>query len=101
MKKRIVEIADDARLDLLGIYDWIANAGSPQNALSYIERIEAYCKGFDLASARGTARDDIRQGLRIVGFEKSATIAFMVEEDRVVILRVFYGGRDWETMLTN
>jgi len=68
MKKRIVEISDDARLDLLGIYDWIAGAGSPDTALGYIERIEIYCKGFDLASERGATRDDIRQGLRIVGF---------------------------------
>jgi toxin ParE1/3/4 len=24
------------------------------------------------------------------------TVAFVVEAERVVILRIFYGGRDWE-----
>jgi toxin ParE1/3/4 len=41
-------------------------------------------------------RDDIRPGLRIVGFERRVTIAFSVDDGRVTILRVFYGGRDWE-----
>ncbi len=34
-------------------------------------------------------------GLRIVGFERRVTVAFTVSEDRVTILRLFYGGRDW------
>jgi toxin ParE1/3/4 len=66
-------------------------------ALAYIERIETYCLGFDLAAERGHLRDDIRPGLRIVGFERRVTIAFSVDDARVTILRVFYGGRDWES----
>jgi len=27
------------------------------------------------------------------------TIAFTVDEDRVTILRVFHGGRDWQEMI--
>ena len=96
MKRRIVEISEAARQDLFGIYEWIANAGSPQNGLAYVERIESFCNKFDLASERGTLRDDVRPGLRVVGFERSANIAFMVEDERVVILRVFYGGQNWE-----
>ena len=41
-------------------------------------------------------RDDVRAGLRIVSFERRVTVAFEVEEDRATILRLFYGGRDWE-----
>lgn len=29
-------------------------------------------------------------------FERRVTIAFIVESERVVILRVFYGGADWQ-----
>lgn len=35
-------------------------------------------------------------GLRIVGFERRVAIAFAVNETRDVILRVSYGGRNWE-----
>lgn len=99
MKKRTVEISQDARADLIALYDWIANQASPAIALSYIERLENYCQGFDLASERGHLREDIRPGLRIVGFERRVTIAFTVEDERVVILRIFYGGRNWTEMM--
>lgn len=98
MKERLVQFSPEARDDLLALYGWIAAAAHPDTAFSYIERIEAYCRGFDVASERGTRREDIRPGLRIIGFERRVTIAFTVEETRVVILRVFYGGRNWEGM---
>ena len=68
-------------------------------AIGYLDRIEAFCHGLDLASERGQLRDDIRAELRIIGFERRLTIAFTVDEDRVTILRVFYGGQDWEKKL--
>lgn len=99
MKQRKVEFSEDARTDLIALYDWLSNAAGSKTALSYIERLETYCNGFDLASERGHVRDDIRQGLRIVGFERRVTIAFMVENNRVVILRLFYGGQNWTEII--
>jgi len=43
-------------------------------------------------------RDDLRPGLRILGFERRAVIALQVTADRVMILRILYGGRDLETV---
>jgi hypothetical protein len=40
-----------------------------------------------------------RLALRVIGFEKSASIAFVVMEDHVVIEGVFYGGRSVEKAL--
>lgn len=51
------------------------------------------------APLRGTPRDDIKPGLRIVGFERRAVIAFRVKRSEVVIVRIFYGGRDYERIL--
>lgn len=99
MTPRPVVIAPEARQDLLALFDWIADAASPDIALGYIERIERYLESFDLAAERGTKRDDIRPGLRIAGFERRVTIAFRAEPQRVTILRIFYAGRDWETEL--
>lgn len=58
-----------------------------------------YIAKFDIASERGSARDDILPGLRIVGFEERLSIAMKVDGDTVVILRVFSGGQDWERVL--
>lgn len=55
--------------------------------------------GFALASERGRLRDGVRPGLRVIGFERRVTAAFTVGKDRVTILRLFYGGRDWEREL--
>lgn len=99
MKARQVIFAPEARDDLFELYDWIAVAASPSIALSYIERIESFCLGFTHASERGTRRDDIRPGLRIAGFERRVSIAFTVDDERVTILRLFYGGRDWEQIM--
>ncbi len=79
MKRRVVEISGDAVSDLNALYDWIADRAGPEIALSYIDRLEDYCRGFDMASERGHQHDDIRTGLRIVGFERRVIIAFAVE----------------------
>ncbi|RWM92906.1 MAG: type II toxin-antitoxin system RelE/ParE family toxin [Mesorhizobium sp.] len=38
-------------------------------------------------------------GLRTVPFEHSAIIAYVVEGDLVRIVNIFYGGRDYETLM--
>ena len=99
MRRRDVVFAPEAVDDLVRLYEWIANAAGPDTAMAYVERLEAYCLGFDLASERGTLRGDVRPGLRIVGFERRITIAFVVDDQSVTVLRLFYGGRDWEPVL--
>jgi len=99
LKQYQVIFAPEARDDLFALYDWIAATASPDTALSYIERIETYCLGFTQAAERGTRRDDIRPGMRVVGFERRVTVAFSASEERVTILRIFYGGRNWEEIM--
>jgi toxin ParE1/3/4 len=100
VRRRTVIFSPEARDDLLKIYDWIADAASPAIAICYVECLETWCLGLDLASERGHRRDDVRSGMRIIGFERRATVAFAVEEDRVTILRLFHGGQDWERVFS-
>ena len=78
------------------LYDWIAERSGDDVALGYVGRLESYCNGFETSSQRGRRREDIRPGLRITGFERRVTIAFVVEPETVIILRLYYGGQDWE-----
>jgi toxin ParE1/3/4 len=94
VRKREVFFSPEAQADLNGLYDHITDQSGAARANGYMRRIERYCRGFEFASARGTRRDDIRPGLRVVGFERRITIAFHVEPDRVIVDRLFYGGRD-------
>jgi toxin ParE1/3/4 len=89
-----VVFSPEAKADLLELYGYIAEASSEFRALGYIERVEHKCLNLSTFPTRGVPRDDIRQGLRVIGFERSANIAFAVVENAVIILRVLYRGRD-------
>lgn len=99
MKARLVLFAPEAVEDLEWLYGMIADDNGPERALGYLSRLQGFCNSLALASERGRLRDDVRPGLRIVGFERRVTLAFTVEAERVVILRCFYGGADWESTL--
>lgn len=67
-------------------------------AREFVERIKGRCSGIGNAPLGGISRDDLEPGLRTVPFEKSAVIAYKVEEDAVRIGNIFYGGRDFEAL---
>lgn len=89
-----------AERDLAKLYKDIRDSrGEPTLAINYIRRIRSYCEGFAEFPERGTRRDDIRPGLRIVGFERRVAIVFTFDADHVRIGRILYGGRDYEALL--
>lgn len=94
MRRRTVAFAPEARRDLVRLGDWIVERAGVSVALNYLERLEAYCASFETAGERGHRRDDIRAGLRIVGFERRVAIAFTVSDSEVTILRLYYGGQN-------
>jgi len=99
VKKYEVVFRPLAAADLLGIYDYVAGVAGRRVASAYVDRIEAACMALETFPERGTGRDDIRPGLRTMGFERRATIMFQVMEREVVIVRIFYGGQDYESRL--
>ena len=99
MRKFKVSFRPRAEADLFGLYRYIAEEAGHEVAGAYVERIEAACMALETFPKRGTRRDDIRPGLRTIGFEQRATIVFQVLEAAVVIVRIFYGGRDYESVL--
>lgn len=94
-----VVFSPEAEEQLVALYRYIAAAASPDVASRYTEAIVAYCEGLHALPLRGTARNDVRPGLRITNYRKRTVIAFDVADDRVSIIGVFYGGQDYETVL--
>lgn len=99
MKQYDVVFRPAAEADLFQLYEHIAAASGRAVAGDYIGRIETVCLSLATFPQRGTRRDRVRPGLRTIGFERRATIAFDVEAGRVVIARIFYGGQDFESRL--
>lgn len=99
MKHKVI-FQDLALRDLQSLYVFIRDTqNSPLTAVNYIRRIQAYCEKLSLFPNRGTRRDDLRSGLRMIGFERRVSIAFTVTDDAVQIARIFYGGRDVDMLL--
>jgi toxin ParE1/3/4 len=101
VKTYAVVFAPEAEEDLVSIYDYIADHGSPAVAAKYTDAVIAYCEGLSRFPHRGTKRDDVRPGLRITNYKRRAVIAFEVDDvgAQVSILGIYYGGRDYERAL--
>ncbi len=79
---------------MLELYDYIAGQGAPNAAMAYALRLEARCLALADFPEQGSRRDDIRPGLRVLGFERRTMIAFHITPVDVVIDRILHGGRD-------
>jgi toxin ParE1/3/4 len=89
-----VAFSPTARDDLRDLYIYLATHAGEAVATAYLERLEAYCASFATFPERGTRRDDLLPGLRVVGFERRITLAFHIDGDAVTFDRLLYGGRD-------
>ena len=98
-----VVFAPEAEDQLAQLYRHIAAAASPAVAKRYTDAIVSCCEGLNIFPHRGAPRDDIRPALRITNYKGSTVIAFNVDDAamRVSILGVFYGGRNYESMLSD
>ena len=99
MRQRTVNFSPSARSDLVAVFDYVTSVAGISVAKNYVDRIETFIMNLDIASERGRLRDDIRSGLRVVGFEKRLVVAFKVDENRVTILRVLSRGQNWQEIL--
>jgi toxin ParE1/3/4 len=102
MKKYDVYLMPDAIKDLEDIYDYISDkSGFPERAWGYIEKLRQQCNELKTAPFRGRQRNDLMKNLRIASLDKKAVAAFVVDEKKqaVMILNIFYGGRDYEALM--
>ena len=93
-----VILSPEAKAHLEDLEAYIAKAASPRIAADYIDSILQCCADLEIFPHRGTRRDDIRPGMRTMGFRRRVTITFEVT-GQVTILGVFYGGRNIDSNL--
>lgn len=96
---RSVVFSERAEQQLDALYALIETDSGSTRAESFTGEIVDFCIGLSLFPERGTRRDDLRAGLRILGWRRRVSIAVVVEPETVLILGVFYGGQDWERAL--
>ncbi|MDH0613865.1 MULTISPECIES: type II toxin-antitoxin system RelE/ParE family toxin [unclassified Agrobacterium] len=97
MKYYAVRLSPEAQTDLVHIHqNIVGKSGSPAVADRYIDRIGIFLSTLNVFPERGTVRNELRVGLRIIGFERSTSVAFVVEQDDVVVLRLLAKGQEFD-----
>src|SRR5687767_1641185 len=97
MRLRLVYSAE-AAADLEDIYRHIA-LDSPVAVERFGRAIEARCDSLRDTPGLGMARPDLGDGLRILPMRRRVVIAYRTMGRTIEILRIFYGGRDFEALL--
>jgi len=92
-------LAPEAREQLDDLYDYIAGEASPAAARQFTDAIVDRLDLLRDFPNVGAPRDDVLPGLRTLGFRRRVTIAYVVEPAQVLVLGVYYGGQDFETIL--
>lgn len=89
-----------ALTDLDAIYD-ITGSDYPQRGFDFVEAIRARCRKYLLDTPKlGPARPDLGEGIRIYPMkDKRTVVAYRIGDDEIIIVRVFYGGADYEAIL--
>ncbi|WP_117193227.1 type II toxin-antitoxin system RelE/ParE family toxin [Rhizobium terrae] len=89
-----IRLHELAEMELDAIYDAISAAAGPVTAGDYVGGIYDLVEGLLPFPERGTVRQGAVPKLRIIGYRRSASIAFAIEDDLVIILGVFRRGRN-------
>ena len=99
MASHRIVFTPEARDQLDSLHAYISTAADAETASRFVDGIiDRIAKLTDFPN-RGTLRDDLRPGLRTLPWRRRVTIAFVVEENDVVVIGIFYGGRDFESLL--
>jgi len=88
-----VEFSLRAEMQLQTIEDYLSERFYPRNAEKFVRRLTQACRNLALAPHRGTLIERKRPGIRLIGFEKRASIYFKVVDSTVYILAILYGGK--------
>lgn len=72
---------------------------SPLVAKRYLNRLTDFCHSLSRFPYRGLPRSEVLPGLRTITYGRSVTIAYLIDENTVVIMGIYTGGQDYLSAL--
>lgn len=85
---------EKAEAELDKLYEDIALQAGIRAAGDYVGGLIDFIEGLTTFPERGTVREGKIPGLRIIGYRRSVSIAFFVNQSNVMILGVFHRGQN-------
>lgn len=102
MRRAKVRFRPEALNDLRDIFTFVLSLSqSSVTARRYVGRIRARCETIGDAPYGGVSREDLAPGLRMVPFEHSAVVLYLVDAGDVVITNIFYGRRNYAALFNS
>ncbi|MFN3720570.1 MAG: type II toxin-antitoxin system RelE/ParE family toxin [Rhizobium rhizophilum] len=90
----LVVFSPKAIADIAEVLDFLLPLAGERAARRFVDDLVDHCHGFATFPERGLSRADLAPGLRIVGYRRRASIAFLVQNETITIMRIFYAGRE-------
>lgn len=87
-----------AERHLEDLYRYVLDDAGSGRADLVVSRLVAACEGLSDFPERGTTRDDLFPGLRVMGYRRQASIAFTIEPATVTIQGMAWRGRDVDAL---
>ena len=87
-----VKFSKTADRQLVELQSYLTRRFYRTNVERYMERLVAECMSLGESPHRGSAREGVRPGIRVIGFERKAAIYFRLANEQVIILAIRYGG---------
>ncbi|MBD8649753.1 type II toxin-antitoxin system RelE/ParE family toxin [Rhizobium sp. CFBP 13726] len=88
-----VVLHPEAERELTEFYEYVADRAGSAVAWNYITKLRVFLSGLADFPERGTVRESEVSGIRIIGYRRSVSIAFVVRSPEVIILGLFFSGR--------
>jgi plasmid stabilization system protein ParE len=85
--KYSVVMSDEADAQLRTIRRYIASSSNADIASHYTNGIAGFCQSLHTFPHRGSSRNDLRPGLRVIGYRKRVAILFEVDDGALTVTR--------------
>ena len=93
---------EEALSDIEQIVRYLRDQGASLRAAhAFVERIENKCRRIGGVPEGNSLRPDLGPDIRLAPFERSAVILYCLTEATVEIVRIYYGGRDYQSLLSD
>jgi toxin ParE1/3/4 len=89
-----VVLSKTAETQLRKLQAYLARRFYSDSAERFINRLLGECMSLGVSPHRGRQRDEVRPGIRVIGFGRRTAIYFRFADGKVTILGIQYGGRE-------